>query len=183
MNLTEKAYSETLVDNFNCTVEMNEGERLHCITTGKFTTLLLFVLGMLMIYGSIVIIGWRLPEGELHIPSLLGGTAVFLAGLYFQWGCLRRKREMGAFVIDRDTRQIRKHGVPAGLSFDAVNRLRMTLCISGIFNRAFFPTFPRWLFVHFKDGRQIRIAMGRRAELIPVVEWLKSSGVFDANGR
>lgn len=183
MSTLEKTHTETLVDNLNCTVEMIEGERLHCITMGKPMTLLLFALGMLMIYASIVIIGWYLPEGRFHVPSMLAGVGVFLTGIFFQWRCLRRKKELGAFVIDRGARQIRKHGVPRGLPFEEVAQIRIAVNHFGLLSASFFPYFPRWLFVQFKDGRQIRIAMGKRQELEPIVDWLNESGIPDPERR
>ncbi len=183
MKLLEQAHTETLVDNLNCTVELSEGERLHCITTGKFLTLLLFGLGMVMIYASIVIIGWYLPEGKFHGPSMLIGTGVFLTGILFQWRCLRRKKEMGAFVVDCSNQLIRKHGVPIGMPFGEVSRVRTSINYPGLFRKSFFPVFPRWLFIEFKDGRRIRIAMGKRQELEPIVNWLNESVIADSKRR
>ena len=150
---------------------------MRCETSGRLLSIVLFVVGMLMIYGSIVIIGWELPQGRIHSSSLLAGSSVFLVGIFCQWRCLRRQKELGAYEIDRSTRLFRKSGAPAGISFDAVSRLRLTSNLAAAATRAFLPGFSYWLFVHFKSGQQIRLAMGKKTELKQVLAWLKESGV------
>ena len=170
-----------LVDNSHSKVVADEFDVLHCRTAGRGLTIALFIVGMLLIYVSIVVIGWDLPQGRMHSSSLLSGAGIFLTGILFQWRCMRRQKEMGQFEIDKSTRVLRKIGRPIGLTFDAVSRVRLAVNPLGVFMPAFFPYMPMWLFIHFKDGQKYRIAMGKKDALAQVLGWLKESGITEVD--
>lgn len=132
---------------------------------------------MLLIYASIVIIGWDLPKGRIHSASIFSGSIVFLIGIFFQWRCMRRKKELGKFEVNSQTRTIRKPGIGSTYSFDYVNRLRMTVDFTAVVRLHQLSSTPYWLFVHFKNGHQIRVATGRRDEIISVLRWMKDAGI------
>ncbi len=177
MSISEQSTRQTFIENHDCKVEVGEHGSLLCSTSGKLVTVVLFVLGMLMIYGSIFIIGWDLPQGRMHSSSLIWGAMVFLGGIFFQWRCLRRKKEMGVFEINREKRLVRKESVGSGYSFDYITHLRLSRDWTAIVRPGRVPPIPNWLFIHFKNGHRIRVATGRRREVNQVLSWMKDAGV------
>ena len=87
------------------------------------------------------------------------------------------KKELGKFELNSQTRIISKPGTGATYSYDYVNRLRMTVDFTAIVRLHQLSSTPYWLFIHFKNGRQIRVATGRRDEIISVLRWMKDAGI------
>ncbi len=176
-NVTEDSVNKVFIENYNCKVQLKDNGNLSCATSGRLLTVALFVVGMLFIYGSIFIIGWDLPQGRMHSSSLFWGALVFITGIFFQWRCHLRKKELGTFEIDREKRLVGKSGMDAGYSFDYITRLRLALDWTALGRIHKMPPVPYWLFIHFRNGRKIRIATGRRDEINQVLGWMRDAGI------
>lgn len=84
---------------------------------------------------------------------------------------------MGVFKIDSNTHRITKPGMGSGFSFDYITRLRIAVDWTAIQSLNQIPHAQYWLFIHFKNGHQIRIATGRRTELMEILRWLRDADV------
>lgn len=174
--------SDTVVhiDNTTCQITSESPSELHCVTRGKVGTTTLFILGTLLIYGSIGFFAWSLPSGRLQLLLLITGALTFLIGAFFQWRGMVRRREMGTYVINHEDKTIRQGRGGRGWTFDAVSHLRLVQDVSDLTRLSLLPRFPTWLFVHLKDGKRIRIAKGSQEELQPILDWLQQAGVRNA---
>ena len=177
MSISESSTEQVFIDNPNCKAAVNEQGDLECTTSGRFVTIVLFVVGMLFIYASIVIIGWELPSGRIHSSTLIYGSIVFLLGILCQWRSYRRQKETGAFEICISAETIRKQGKQTGYPFDYITRLRITRNWTAMARIQHMLPVPFWLFIHFKNGHRIRIASGRREEVMELLKWMRSAGV------
>ena len=171
--------SDTVVhlDNPNCLVTSDIPSELHCVTRGRVGTTTLFILGTLLIYGSIGFIAWSLPSGRLQLLLLSAGVLTFIIGAFFQWRGMVRRREMGTYILDQEQKTIRQGRGGKGWTFEAIAHLRLAQDITDLTRLSLLPRFPTWLFIHLKDGKRIRIAKGSQAELQPILNWLDQAGI------
>ncbi|MEM8485549.1 MAG: hypothetical protein AAF564_08355 [Bacteroidota bacterium] len=177
MSISESSTQQEFINNPNCSVSVDERGDLLCATSGRFVTIVLFVVGMLFIYASIVIIGWELPSGRIHSSTLLSGTFVFLLGILCQWRSYRRQKEMGNFEISVSAQVIRKQGKQTGYPFDYITRLRITRNWTAMARIQHILPIPVWLFIHFKNGHRIRVATGRRDEVMELLKWMRAADI------
>ena len=165
--------SEILVSNASCTIQRQGQDVLDCKTRGRTGTLAIFGLGILLIYGSIGMIAWHLPDAKLNLLFLSGGFFALGAGLLLQWRGMRRQKELGNFRIDRHSRLIQKEDTAIQYTFEDIVYVRLAFDFTGRSR----PPLSYWLFVHFKDGRKFRIGRGTKNELQRTMTWLKLNGL------
>ena len=177
MTDTNPESTHVLVSNRSCTIEQIDDGVVRCTTRGRTGTWVMFILGIVLVYGSIALIALYLPQGMLEPVSLASGVTALLLGLFLQWRGMRRRREIGSYLIDQNERVIQKAGAMFGVPFDDVAYVRTIVDIADLTRPDLLPDFPRWLFVHFKDGTHVRIGKGSKEELNPVLVWLKTAGL------
>ncbi len=84
---------------------------------------------------------------------------------------------MGVYNIDSNLRLIAKPGIDAGISFEYITQLRFAKDWTAIQPLNQVPYVLYWLFIHFINGLRIRIATGRRDEIMHILRWLRDAGM------
>ena len=168
---------ETLIEHRASQVVVVKEDVLFFATSDRKGAWIFFVLGVLCFYASITLLVWRLTDGELHPPSITGGTIVFAIGVFFQWLGVRRYKQTGAYTIDASLRNLYSKDLQFQAPLDEVKKVFFAFDPLEIHRFKLFPEFPMWLTLELKSGKKIRICKGRRVDLVPVLNWLVAAGL------
>ncbi len=172
-----KAASSLLLQNRTSRVVLLEEDRLVCTTSDRRGKIVYLLIGMMLLYLSVTLLVWRLSRGEIHVPTLASGVAVFGAAVLLQWFGARRHRQMGTFYLDKSRREIRNADQSRRLSFDNIRCFRLMSDPIDLFNVDLSLRRPLWLAIEFEKGARLRIAKGKKQDLDPVVDWLIDAGL------
>lgn len=111
-------------------------------------------------------------------PPVLGSAAVGIAGgLALGWLGRRRARLTGTFVVDRDSRVVRRVGTSEHWSFEDVASLAFVVDPTDGMRPDLLPELPHWLVARTRSGETLRLAKGGRRELSPVASRLVDWGL------
>jgi hypothetical protein len=115
-------------------------------------------------------------------PAILGGAGIsLLGGLALAWLARRRARLTGMFIVDRQSRSIRRTGAPGVWSFDDVAAITLVVDPTDGMRPDLLPELPHWLVATTRTGEALKLAKGGRRELSPVLSRLAEFGLPHAD--
>ena len=174
---TSETDIRTLLDNRVSRIVVQGPDELICSTSDRIGALVFLVAGIACLYISIVLFVWKLRDGEIHPPSLIAGLLIFVFGIYLQSVALKRNRQTGTYLIDKSAREVRNALRSRRVSFDSIRYIRLVADPLEVVRLDLLPELPMWLAIEFREGTRIYIGKGRRKELVPVLNWLVTSGL------
>ena len=136
------------------------------------------MLGVLCFYASITLLVWRLTDGELHPPSISGGSDQYspLASFFngSEYGGINKP---GRIPLMHSLKNLYSKDLQFQVPLDQVKKVFFAFDPLEIHRFKLFPEFPMWLTLELKSGKKIRICKGRRVDLVPVLNWLVAAGL------